>query len=409
MNRAMARIYEGLGAMKLSTIRLHELNSVSDFNPPDPNDDVQKQIDELKQDIIDLEAEISGMDPTSDLDQLRAAMALMQEEIAALNTALDNAAKQATDELQPEIDQLIASLDTVAANVFSLKLAVADVESALEQSQIVNIVAQILSGPDAGTVFLYEHGVFKRGNASTVMSTIVTLGYPEILKNVNYFINFLSFFSQMDVEQHKLWGYQALYYTVVANGQLYKAPHPFILAHKITKLIGTTPIGDVVIQAKSFLTDVVHPVISRVVFQSTQPPMCVSGLAISQLDCANGVLNSTMGFSFAYNFEGVDSRSVQVGWALAPFVDMIGAAYASMAYLLRRGNTLISKMGLGSEPMIDWNDPNAILQFFTSKCEVHDNCEQSLPTDKNVNYLVFGGNLVCQSPIPSVHKSRDRF
>lgn len=34
------------------------------------------------------------MDPTSDLDQLRAAMALMQEEIAALNTALDNAAKQ---------------------------------------------------------------------------------------------------------------------------------------------------------------------------------------------------------------------------------------------------------------------------------------------------------------------------
>ncbi|OXA49490.1 hypothetical protein Fcan01_15696 [Folsomia candida] len=311
-------------------------------------------------------------------------MALMQEEIAALNTALDNAAKQATDDLQPEIDQLIASLDTVSANLFSLKLAVADVESALEESQIVDIVSDILSGPDAGTVFHYEHGVFKRGNASTVISNIVTLGYPEILKN-------------------KLWGYQTLYYAVVANGQLYKAPHQFILAHKISMLHRTTPSGDVAAQAKSFLDNVVHPVISRVVFQTTQPPLCVWAVGVIQLDCANGIFDLTEGVSFPYDFEGMDSRSLEFGWAVASIPKQPGFANGGMAYLLRRGNTLISRLGFSKQPTIDWNDQNVDVMDFTSKCEVHDKCEQPLPTDEGMTYLVFGGKLTCPSPI-SVQK-----
>lgn len=67
---------------------------MSSFNRPDASDDVKKQIDELEMDIADLEERIGNINPTSDLDQVRANMAIMQRQIAVLNTALDHAARQ---------------------------------------------------------------------------------------------------------------------------------------------------------------------------------------------------------------------------------------------------------------------------------------------------------------------------
>ncbi|OXA49212.1 Myosin-3 [Folsomia candida] len=387
MNRAVTRI-----SMKLSATR-----SLSGFNPPNPNDAVQKQINELKKDIDELEAKIAGMDPTSDLDKLRAAVAVMQTKMAALNTALDNAAKQATDTLQPEIDQLTSSLDAVAVKLFSLKLAIAEVESALEESQIVDIVSGIISGPDAGTVFHYEHGVFKRGNASTVMSTIVTLGYPEILKDTKYFLNFLSFFSQLSDDQHKFWGYKALYYAVLANGQLYNAAQPFILGHKIAKIYDTSPTINVTLEAGHFLSAVVHPVISSVVSQRPPPRRVQWGLHLKQLGCVDGALEPIeaaqgLKFSFPYDFEGMDMRSIKMGCAFATAPNTL---LNDICFLLLRGNTLKTKIDEPFEPLAPIG--KGLVARMEGKCDFHD-CALSIPPDVDAQgYQIFNGRMFCLS------------
>lgn len=72
------------------------IRAVGGFKPPNPNENVQKQIDELTKDIADLEKKIAAMSNDSDVDKLKLSIAAMQDEINAITKALDNAAKQGT-------------------------------------------------------------------------------------------------------------------------------------------------------------------------------------------------------------------------------------------------------------------------------------------------------------------------
>lgn len=88
----------------------------------------------------------------------------------------------------------------------------------------------------------------------------------------------------------KFWGYKALYYAVLANGQLYNAAQPFILGHKIAKIYDTSPTINVTLEAGHFLSAVVHPVISSVVSQRPPPRRVQWGLHLKQLGCVDGAL-----------------------------------------------------------------------------------------------------------------------
>ncbi|XP_021958867.1 uncharacterized protein LOC110854714 [Folsomia candida] len=322
----------------------------------------------------------------------------MQEQMAVLNTALDNATKQAINELQPEIDELTFSLSTVAASLYALKVAIANVESALEETQIVDIVSGILYGSIAEAVFRYEHGVFKRTSAYNAMSTIVTLAYPEFLKNTDYFLNFLNFLSELKNDLHKLLGYQDLYFAVLANGQLYNVPQPFILAYKISNLHETSN-SVIAWKAKYFLTKVVHPVISTIVFQSALPLALKWGLNLSKQNCIFGFIVPRedeirkYDLDLPYSFEGSDMYSMLRGWTYAHNVKDPGS---EIWYLLRRGNTLSTRMTVRK------NETDFFYTYdsldMETKCDFHDCSQSVLPVTNGVSYLVFGRNMTCLSP-----------
>ncbi|OXA49510.1 hypothetical protein Fcan01_16032 [Folsomia candida] len=299
----------------------------------------------------------------------------MQEQMAVLNTALDNATKQAINELQPEIDELTFSLSTVAASLYALKVAIANVESALEETQIVDIVSGILYGSIAEAVFRYEHGVFKRTSAYNAMSTIVTLAYPEFLKNTDYFLNFLNFLSELKNDLH-----------------------PFILAYKISNLHETSN-SVIAWKAKYFLTKVVHPVISTIVFQSALPLALKWGLNLSKQNCIFGFIVPRedeirkYDLDLPYSFEGSDMYSMLRGWTYAHNVKDPGS---EIWYLLRRGNTLSTRMTVRK------NETDFFYTYdsldMETKCDFHDCSQSVLPVTNGVSYLVFGRNMTCLSP-----------
>lgn len=65
---------------------------------------------------------------------------------------------------------------------------------------------------------------------------------------------------------HKVYGYEGLYYAIVANQQLYNSALPFIVANRIAQLTYSLD-GNVASEAKAFLVQTVNPIIASVVFQ----------------------------------------------------------------------------------------------------------------------------------------------
>ncbi|XP_021952821.1 uncharacterized protein LOC110849693 isoform X2 [Folsomia candida] len=340
-----------------------------------------------------MEGQIASLHPASNLDELRAVISLVQKKLAQLYTTLDNVAKNATDELQPEIDGLIASVSTVCVSLFSLKLTIADIESRLKEVQIVDIVAKIISGP----VPRYENDVFKKGNAPTVISTIVTLSYCEILKDVNHIFNLLDFLSLLE-NDIKLWGYQELYHAVLANGQLYNTAQPFIVANKI---VGLAKNSNFIIAkaAMSFLSEIVHPIITPVVMQETALQFSYQ-VNVTEINHENGTVATLQDVTFIrktsiriLNYGHIDDHlSIRFGCVI--FVN----DYTNMkvAYTLRHGNVLITR--IVNEAGVDWDNQGDVLMWIEATCSFCSDCLKSMPTNGNTDmWQIFANKIACAS------------
>lgn len=100
----------------------------------------------------------------------------------------------ASDRFTDAVKQLQDSLASLTASTQSLKMEVANLEQDLESTEIVNIMGDIVDGATSGTAYKYEHGSFK-GTLTTVLSTIISLAYDEVLDDNTFFLNIMKFLS----------------------------------------------------------------------------------------------------------------------------------------------------------------------------------------------------------------------
>ncbi|OXA39673.1 hypothetical protein Fcan01_25480 [Folsomia candida] len=183
MNHGLSKLSENIdqmqgriGELEREVDLARSLKRIGGFNPPDPAE-VQKEIDQLKQEIIDLQTKLNDIDKSQ-------------------------------DQFKAQIQTLTDALNNVVASIASINLEIAQIEQDLEEYKIVNIVADIVNWPDEGTAYRYEMGSFKADKA-TVMSTIISLAYVDVVdKGDAYFVKILRFLSLLQ-DVNKLVGAQA--------------------------------------------------------------------------------------------------------------------------------------------------------------------------------------------------------
>lgn len=98
---------------------------------------------------------------------------------------------------------LLSSIQTITASAYKLKMTVANLEKDLEDYKITNIMHEIVRGPDSGTAYLFEQGSFK-AKRSTVMSSIISLAYVEVLKDNTFILKIMKFLGLLE-EIHVIW------------------------------------------------------------------------------------------------------------------------------------------------------------------------------------------------------------
>ncbi|XP_021961483.1 uncharacterized protein LOC110857183 [Folsomia candida] len=263
MDLALSRVHDAINTAKHDLVRIGWIRGgrLGGFDPP-PSDQVQQEIDDLKQNIIDLQNQLAQINKSGQIDDVDGKIATLQDAIAQLTVKMDTLVKDASDRFTDAVKQLQDSLASLTASTQSLKMEVANLEQDLESTEIVNIMGDIVDGATSGTAYKYEHGSFK-GTLTTVLSTIISLAYDEVLDDNTFFLNIMKFLSFLK-DKYKLPGCQFLYVTVIANGHLYNRGNAFMVARMIAQLAQSDD-PSVASGADTFLKVVVHPIITSVV------------------------------------------------------------------------------------------------------------------------------------------------
>ncbi|XP_035716810.1 uncharacterized protein LOC110861088 isoform X2 [Folsomia candida] len=271
MNHGLSKLSENIdqmqgriGELEREVDLARSLKRIGGFNPPDPAE-VQKEIDQLKQEIIDLQTKLNDIDKSADIATLDAQMAAIKQSISDLTQRLDTLWKEGQDQFKAQIQTLTDALNNVVASIASINLEIAQIEQDLEEYKIVNIVADIVNWPDEGTAYRYEMGSFKADKA-TVMSTIISLAYVDVVdKGDAYFVKILRFLSLLQ-DVNKLVGAQALYFTILTNNHYYDKPHPILCVNMLSQLLQSDQ-SDVVAAASKFLKTFVPPILYGLVVE----------------------------------------------------------------------------------------------------------------------------------------------
>lgn len=103
----------------------------------------------------------------------------------------------AQDTFKDQIETLVTSLSAISTAAYTLKITVANLEKDLEDYKIINIMHEIVRGPDSGTAYLFEKGSFK-GSMTTVLSSLVSLSYVEVLNDNEFILKIFKFLSLLE-------------------------------------------------------------------------------------------------------------------------------------------------------------------------------------------------------------------
>lgn len=100
MNHGLSKLSENIdqmqgriGELEREVDLARSLKRIGGFNPPDPAE-VQKEIDQLKQEIIDLQTKLNDIDKSADIATLDAQMAAIKQSISDLTQRLDTLWKE---------------------------------------------------------------------------------------------------------------------------------------------------------------------------------------------------------------------------------------------------------------------------------------------------------------------------
>ncbi|OXA42292.1 Myosin-4 [Folsomia candida] len=398
-------IASSLLSISVTNLKLLPRSLVGGFNPPNP-DSVQKEINALKKEIDDLEKKIAQIDPTGDVDKVEAEMALVQDEISQLTTKMDNLIQAAEGTFKTEIKMLLSSIQTITASAYKLKMTVANLEKDLEDYKITNIMHEIVRGPDSGTAYLFEQGSFK-AKRSTVMSSIISLAYVEVLKDNTFILKIMKFLGLLE-EIHKFDGCRNLYHSIVLNNHLYNKPQPFLVADMLSYILLMDD-GEAANKASEFLNNVVSPILGAIasIENVDYNPMCYV-LVDSSNDIPCTVVAQDVGYAFLdpdkdngnfpFEFDSNYDDPYSIGDECA-----VAAGYsathdpqskAHFCFKLLPGGRLDRRYILDSDyvPPADWN--NADSGFGVVKCSL---ITKPQTLTQNGYWFIYGEVMFCTS------------
>ncbi|XP_021959369.1 uncharacterized protein LOC110855261 [Folsomia candida] len=402
------------GTPNWETIRPRKM--VGGFNPPDP-DEVQKEIDDLKEEIVDLQTKLAQIDVNGDIDKVESQMAVVQEEIAQLTTKMDSLMQEAQDTFKDQIETLVTSLSAISTAAYTLKITVANLEKDLEDYKIINIMHEIVRGPDSGTAYLFEKGSFK-GSMTTVLSSLVSLSYVEVLNDNEFILKIFKFLSLLE-DKYKLDGCKHLYYIIVLSNHFYNKPQPFLVAHMLTSLLQSDD-PNVANGASNFLNSVVSPIVKFIASDknANNEPLCHAQY-INNVIAPCTVVAAGDGFAFddshvignsAFQFgsnydDGLmigDDCAVATGFMEVPHAVMKESAH--FCFSLQPGARLNRRVIYDADfdpsdfvrSRWKYADQSPCLGCRSAKCYLIL-YPQALANDEMTYWSLFGGGVACES------------